>query len=148
MTDLNSHPSAAMLEDQTGKRHDASDETYIAIAASPEAQPYYTAKLATMRTACGPRPPSGGPPCPLMNPSASYSATFEHVKSRIQWGSIALGALAVGLVSVEVECFASWCNHDARTAVVVTDAVIVGVASVALLGGLLVHAMLAGTRGD
>jgi hypothetical protein len=149
MTDLNSHSSSAPLEDQSGKRHDASDETYIAIAASPETQPYYSAKLATIRAACGPLPPPGGLPCPLANPAASYSATFEHLRSQILWGPIVGGTLAVGIVGAEVGCFAAWCNHDERNALIVTDVVIASVVVVAFLGGeLMLHWMLAGTRGD
>jgi hypothetical protein len=148
MADLEARASSATLEDQNGKQHRVSDDTYIAIASTPGAPPYYSTKLATLRASCSSDRAPADVTCPLANPAASYSASFEHVTSHVAWAPILGGTLAAGVATAEIGCFASWCDHNARTAVIATDVVVLGVGLVVLLAGGVFHAMASGTRGD
>lgn len=148
MADLGAHPSSASLEDRNGNRHRVTDDTYIAIASAPGTLPYYSTKLGALRASCSADSARANVFCPLANSGASYSVTFEQVTSHVAWAPILGGTLAVGVAAAEIGCFASWCDHDARTAVIATDVVVLGVGLAALLVGGVFHAMMSGTRGD
>lgn len=72
-------------------------------------------------------------------------AEVTYLKTVPNWPAIALGAVGAAALAGNIGCFAAWCDSNGRTAVAVTDGVVL---AVVLVGGviLFVDVLKAATR--
>jgi hypothetical protein len=138
-TKLIAGASTVPVRDEKGHTHDATSEQLFFVW-DDDGRNLYVATCLPRRVGDEVRPAPSECTHPL--PSRAEVSTLKTVPN---WPAIGLGAVGVGAIVGNVGCFAAWCDDRGRTAMTVTDGVLLGVV---VVGGaiLFFDAMKAATR--
>jgi hypothetical protein len=131
--------SKVPVRDEEGHTHDASSAQLFYVW-DDDGRTLYVTTCVTRRVG----DESHAAPAGCIHPPPS-KAEVSYLTTVPNWPAIGLGAIGVGAVIGNIGCFAAWCDDRGRTAMTVTDGVLLGVV---LVGGviLFVDLMKAATR--